>query len=175
MRGLTVSSPRPVNILSVVAATLPPFLCKSHMISLRFNCGNICDICSTWAGSIMRPRERPAPFAPPLLPSRFKNQRITRKETTANVSKEGMLMEGSSSTIFSGGCGVMSGQLDSYPRPDARRVKLNEQGDDKNVRGVRVSQVCQIAIFHLHAAINHVLCLLSDAAMAMEVTVAILP
>lgn len=85
----------------------------------------------------MRPRERPAPFAPPLVPSRFRNQRITRKETTANVSREGMLMEGSSSTIlFSEGlwCDVRSA---GYPRPDARRVKLNEPGDDKDVQDVR--------------------------------------
>lgn len=88
----------------------------------------------------MRPRDRPAPFAPPLLPSRFRNQRITRKETTAKVSREGMLMEGSSSTILvllGGFGGVMSVQ----PRPDARRVKLNKQSDNINVHEAKVDYV----------------------------------
>lgn len=48
--GLTGSSPWPVKTLSVVACTLPLLRCRSHMISLRFNCGNIWAICSTCAG-----------------------------------------------------------------------------------------------------------------------------
>ena len=47
---LAGSRPLPPRTLSVVAATLPPFRCRSHMISLLFNCGNICVICSTCTG-----------------------------------------------------------------------------------------------------------------------------
>ena len=45
----TLSRPRPPSTRSDVAATLPPFLCRSHMMSLRLSCGNICATCSTWA------------------------------------------------------------------------------------------------------------------------------
>ena len=56
VRGtLTGSSCLPINTLSVVACTLPLFRCRSHMISLRFSCGNICDICSTCAAVKRRP------------------------------------------------------------------------------------------------------------------------
>lgn len=41
---LTTSKPLPLNILSVVATTFPPFRCKSHMILLLEICGNICCI-----------------------------------------------------------------------------------------------------------------------------------
>ena len=47
----TASSPPLDKILSVVAATLPPLRCKSHIISLLPICGNIVAICSTCAGS----------------------------------------------------------------------------------------------------------------------------
>lgn len=47
--GLTTSNPRPLNILSVVATTFPPFRCRSHMILRRETCGNICCILSTSA------------------------------------------------------------------------------------------------------------------------------
>lgn len=46
---LTTSRPLPLNILSVVVATLPPFLWRSHMIVLLATCGNICCILSTSA------------------------------------------------------------------------------------------------------------------------------
>lgn len=46
---LTTSKPLPLNILSVVATTFPPFLCKSHMIFRRDTCGNICCTRSTSA------------------------------------------------------------------------------------------------------------------------------
>ena len=52
--GLTVSSPLPLSILSVVAATLPPFLCRSHMMVRRGICGNICCILSTSASRARR-------------------------------------------------------------------------------------------------------------------------
>ncbi len=47
---LTGSSALPIRILSVVACTLPRFRCKSHIISRRLICGNICAIWSTCAG-----------------------------------------------------------------------------------------------------------------------------
>ena len=46
----TLSNPLPLNTLSVVACTLPPFRCRSHCISLLLSCGNICAICSMCAG-----------------------------------------------------------------------------------------------------------------------------
>ena len=46
----TASSPPLDSILSVVAATLPPLRCRSHMISLLPICGNIVAIWSTCAG-----------------------------------------------------------------------------------------------------------------------------
>ena len=45
--GRTVSSLPAVKIRSVVAATLPPFRDKSHMISRLGTCGNIAATCST--------------------------------------------------------------------------------------------------------------------------------
>lgn len=51
---LTTSSPLPPRILSVVAATLPPFRWRSHIISRRPTCGNMELICSTCAGSAPR-------------------------------------------------------------------------------------------------------------------------
>ena len=93
---LTVSNPLPLKIRSVVAATLPPFKCKSHIISLWFICGNICDICSTCAGSTLRPRGSCT-----AAPSRDeKNHRKTKNETTARVRIEGMLSVGSSSAMY---------------------------------------------------------------------------
>lgn len=100
---LTISKPRPLKILSVVAATLPPFRCKSHIISRVFSCGNICDICSTWAGSTACPRARVRLPPAPGSSSRLKNHRITKKDTTAKVRREGILREGSSSDIVSSG------------------------------------------------------------------------
>lgn len=96
---LTASKPRPERTLSVVAATLPPFRCRSHMISRVLNCGNIWDICSTWAGSTTFPRARPRALGGLLSSSRLKNHRNTKKETTARVRSEGMLRDGSSSDI----------------------------------------------------------------------------
>ncbi len=96
---LTASKPRPERTRSVVAATLPPFRCRSHMISRVLNCGNIWDICSTWAGSTTLPRARPRALGGLLSSSRLKNHRITKKETTARVRSEGMLRDGSSSGI----------------------------------------------------------------------------
>jgi len=43
------SNPLPLNILSVVATTFPPFRCRSHMILRLDTCGNICCIRSTSA------------------------------------------------------------------------------------------------------------------------------
>lgn len=45
----TTSNPLPLNILSVVATTFPPFRCRSHIIFRRDTCGNICCILSTSA------------------------------------------------------------------------------------------------------------------------------
>jgi hypothetical protein len=53
-RRLTVSSPLPLSILSVVAATLPPFLWRSHMMVRLAICGNICCILSTSASRARR-------------------------------------------------------------------------------------------------------------------------
>ena len=55
---LTASNPPLAKILSVVAATLPPFRCKSHIISLRLIWGNIIATCSTSAGFAARGLER---------------------------------------------------------------------------------------------------------------------
>lgn len=46
---LTTSRPRPLNTLSVVATTLPPFRCKSHMTSRRPTWGNMLMMLSTSA------------------------------------------------------------------------------------------------------------------------------
>lgn len=97
--GGGASKPRPERTRSVVAATLPPFRCRSHIISRVLNCGNIWDICSTWAGSTTLPRARPRALGGLLSSSRLKNHRITKKETTARVRSEGMLRDGSSSGI----------------------------------------------------------------------------
>lgn len=99
---LTTSKPLPVSTLSVVAATLPPFRCKSQIMSRLFSWGNICDICSTCSGSTTLPGARPcAPALEPPAPlSRLKNHRITKNETTARVRSEGILIEGSSSDMM---------------------------------------------------------------------------
>lgn len=39
--SVTVSRPLPLNALSVVAATFPPFRCRSQAMSLLFSCGSI--------------------------------------------------------------------------------------------------------------------------------------
>src|SRR6266576_5827646 len=70
--GPTTSKALPLNTLSVVAATFPPFLCRSHVISLRFNCGNICDNWSTCAGFTTKPRDCPG-GSRVLLPEGFEN------------------------------------------------------------------------------------------------------
>ena len=139
-RKLTTSNPRPLKILSVVAATLPPFRCKSHIISRVFNCGNIWDICSTCAGSTAFPRARlrPPPPEPPLPGSlsRLKNHRMTKKETTARVSSDGMLRDGSSSTIVSRGwyddmCACLLAALACFfavPRSDLGSRKFGAVG-----------------------------------------------
>jgi hypothetical protein len=114
LKLLTVSNPLPVKILSVVAATLPPFRCRSHIISLRFNCGNICDICSTCAGSTLLPRCCSRFKPPESLDDRDeRSHRITRKETTASVRREGRLNDGSTSAMYyawEGGCSREDGE-----------------------------------------------------------------
>jgi hypothetical protein len=55
---LTTSSVLPLNILSVVAAMFPPFLCKSHAICRRSCCGNMDVNWSIWAAVILAPPAR---------------------------------------------------------------------------------------------------------------------
>lgn len=54
---LTLSKPLPLNALSVVIAMFPPFRCRSHAISRRSSCGNICASCSTCAGFTLSCRD----------------------------------------------------------------------------------------------------------------------
>lgn len=49
MLRLTISNPLPPSILSVVAATLPPFRCRSHITCRLSSWGNMAEIWSTWA------------------------------------------------------------------------------------------------------------------------------
>jgi len=95
--GGAASSPRPPSILSVVAVTLPPFRCRSHMISRRFSCGNIWDICSTCAAVKRWPALRPE--VPELLLLRDRNQyRIRKIERKATKAREGSERVSSSSS-----------------------------------------------------------------------------
>jgi hypothetical protein len=99
---LTLSRDLPLSTLSVVAAAFPPFLCRSHAMSLLFSCGNIWAIVSICAGSMRVERVAlgRVPFAEGLL----EYQRYTRKATTANTMTCGMLMLCSAMFATCGGC-----------------------------------------------------------------------
>lgn len=88
--GGGTSKALPLNTLSVVAVTFPPFRCRSHMISLRLNCGNICDNWSTCAVFTPKPRDCPA-GSRVLLPEGFENNhRMRRDVMTMNTRIWGM-------------------------------------------------------------------------------------
>jgi hypothetical protein len=93
LRLLTVSSPRPLNTRSVVAAAFPPFRCRSHAISRRLSCGNICAMSSIcrWfrRGVAARVEVGRVPWADGLL----KYQRMARKVTTRKTRTWGMLID----------------------------------------------------------------------------------
>jgi hypothetical protein len=78
---LTTSSPLPPNTLSVVAARLPPFLCKSHAMSLRSSWGNMCAIWSICAGLILTVRAGLAVDRAPVPAGFDRYHRIARTET----------------------------------------------------------------------------------------------
>ena len=104
----TASRLLPINTFSVVACTLPPFRCRSHIISLLFNCGNICDICSTWVAVNRRPL--PVPAAPELDrdEKKYRHEKNTRMPTKIN---DGIEMVASSSWVDmmtdAGGVGIV--------------------------------------------------------------------
>jgi hypothetical protein len=89
----TVSSPRPLNTRSVVAAAFPPFRCRSHAMSRRLSCGNICAMSSIcrWfrRGAAARVEVGRVPWADGLL----KYQRMARKVTTRKTRTWGMLID----------------------------------------------------------------------------------
>jgi len=87
---LTVSNPRPLNTRSVVAATIPPFLCRSHAISLLFNCGNMLAIWSMCAGLIRTARFVPAGRVPAAA-GFARYHRMARTETMMKTMSCGML------------------------------------------------------------------------------------
>ena len=84
--ALTVSNDPLVRILSVVAATLPPFCCKSQIIALRSTCGNITAICSTSAESAIRG----LPLAVVSEDLEKKRYRIVKAMNAARRSREGI-------------------------------------------------------------------------------------
>ena len=83
---LTVSKVPRLNTRSVVAATLPPFRCKSHMISRREIWGNICEICSTSAGFAVRDRGEAVDEEAGVK----KKYRTARAERAARRRRDGM-------------------------------------------------------------------------------------
>ena len=86
----TLSRDLPLSTLSVVAAAFPPFLCRSHAMSLLLSCGNICAMVSIWAGLIRT--ERLATGRVPFAEGLLEYHRYTRKATTANTRTCGMFM-----------------------------------------------------------------------------------
>lgn len=152
---LTVSNPLPVKILSVVAATLPPFRCKSHISSLRVSCGNICARWSSCTGSTVW-----VPVLPLCELLSFcedvrdeKNHRKTKNETTAKVMSEGMLTEGSESAIDEGIWGYVKPQqyLSAWSaaatsaqrklRGDKKESRAEVSPQDKNIKNNGSPQV----------------------------------
>lgn len=89
---LTVSRPRPLSTLSVVAEALPPFRCRSHAISRRLSCGNIVAIWSTCAG-FMRGAERAGVTPACVLDGLLRYHRDARKMTTRKTRTWGMLID----------------------------------------------------------------------------------
>ena len=86
---LTVSKLPLDRIRSVVAATLPPFRCRSHMMSLRAICGNICAICSTSAR--LTPRRFVELAADdPAREGEKKKYRMASADKAAKRMREGM-------------------------------------------------------------------------------------
>jgi hypothetical protein len=95
-----VSKPLPLSPLSIVAATLPPFLCKSHAMSRLLSCGSISATWSICAG-LTRAAAR---FAAARVPGAaavglLRYHRTARKVTTMNTSTWGTLMLCSAMTI----------------------------------------------------------------------------
>lgn len=88
--GGGLSKPLPPKTLSVVAATFPPFRCRSHAIALRSSCGNIADTWSTLLTSTCRSREEELGVDDAGL---LRNHRIARKPTSATAMSCGMLIE----------------------------------------------------------------------------------
>lgn len=92
-----MSSPRPPSTLSVVAATFPPFRCRSHAMLRRSRSGKILWIESTFATSTGRPAlaldEEPELLAeaPPAGLERY--HRMARKPTRATARSCGILIE----------------------------------------------------------------------------------
>jgi hypothetical protein len=90
---LTVSKPLPFSPLSIVAATFPPFRCKSHAMSRLLSCGSISATWSICAG-LTRGAAR---FAAARVPGAaavglLRYHRTARKVTTINTSTWGTLM-----------------------------------------------------------------------------------
>ena len=88
----TVSKPLPLNALSVVAATFPPFLWRSHAMSLLLNCGSISATWSICAGFT----RTAARFAAARVPGAasadlLRYHRETRKMTTTKIRTWGTL------------------------------------------------------------------------------------
>lgn len=85
---LTVSKPRPLRTLSVVAARLPPFRVRSHAICRRSNCGNICTSWSTCTAVTAGARRPPVGCAGPGPGLRY--HRIAKYETRRKTTICGM-------------------------------------------------------------------------------------
>ena len=90
--GGGLSNPLPPSTRSVVAATFPPFQCKSHAIVLRSSCGNMAATWSTLLTSTCRPREDEL-FGGVVEGGLLRYQRIARKPTRATAMSWGMLIE----------------------------------------------------------------------------------
>jgi hypothetical protein len=103
---LTTSKPRPLNILSVVATTFPPFRCRSHMILRRETCGNICCILSTSASlARMLFADVVLRFGDDVLPDEKKKYRIASAPSTINRSSCGRPIVWSAILSVPGGLG----------------------------------------------------------------------
>jgi len=89
---LTVSRPRPLSTLSVVAEALPPFRCRSHAISRRLSCGNIVAIWSICAG-FMRGAERAGAACAWVPDGLLRYHRDARKMTTRKTRTWGRLID----------------------------------------------------------------------------------